>query len=510
MNAYATTAKVFSFSSKLKNSGNGYECSATMIKHQGKCHLLTNNHCVENKKDFKINFLKSSTMNISNYLAEQFPTREDISPINISLLKVNPRLDLAILNYTSEELKKECEDLKNISLNGYENDVNSNLEKVFAATGIVNNSPIMKFTSDMPWDNGIGPSQVVYDYQLGDGAFFLYVSDFEIIPGMSGSPVISYGGNFIGMATKYVDFQSSSLLIPTPMIIKFIEGKIEEMPEADLSNFQINSLNNAGNEHGGAGNEHGGAGNEHAGAGNGLNEVGLSSFRAPEEGILINNKIVLGFTSKAGFPSKIYYHQIDGMDDYQTKVNDSSYIHLSREGGKFAQFITREVNDYPEINIRKKIIERMDGYFYLDFSNEVGAAPFNQKYLSFVPNPKALRGLEKVGNLMTLLSVDLNSKKKQLIIEGQGVHHTFNLSYSIDYKQIFLTNQNHKLVCENKNLLKLICKDDKMELSLSVNNTSKYKHVKYRLAYKENFRGMESFAYRFGTIGATDVPEKWR
>ena len=199
MNAYATTAKVFSFSSKLKNSGNGYECSATMIKHQGKCHLLTNNHCVENKKDFKINFLKSSTMNISNYLAEQFPTREDISPINISLLKVNPRLDLAILNYTSEELKKECEDLKNISLNGYENDVNSNLEKVFAATGIVNNSPIMKFTSDMPWDNGIGPSQVVYDYQLGDGAFFLYVSDFEIIPGMSGSPVISYGGNFTVM-----------------------------------------------------------------------------------------------------------------------------------------------------------------------------------------------------------------------------------------------------------------------------------------------------------------------
>jgi hypothetical protein len=50
-----------------------------------------------------------------------------------------------------------------------------------------------------------------------------------------------------------------------------------------------------------------------------------------------------------------------------------------------------------------------------------------------------------------------------------------------------------------------------MELSLSVNNTTKRnKGVKYRVAFKDRFEGKESFTYSFGTIEATDVPEKWR
>jgi hypothetical protein len=484
--ALATVAKAFSFSSKLQESEKPYACTATLIKIQGQCHLLTNNHCVENKKDFKIDHL------------------EKYSPVG--LIKVSRRLDLAILSFNSKDLQLECRNLEEISLAEYETAVSPELVKVFAVTGFVNNRAITKFTSGVSWETGFGASQVFYKYMLGSCLYFWHASNIDIVPGMSGSPVISNRGAFLGLATKYVDFQSSALLIPTPMILGALKDEIEDLPEMELGNFIDNSFYDSGNEHGGAGNEHGGAGNEHGGAGGEANPVDLSSFRAPNEGVLVDNRIILGFISRNGFFTKDIYHQIDGREDYQIKLTELGYL----PGKKHGKLISRPIDGYPELQIRNKILERMDGYYYLESENDLVAKPFNQNYVTYQFNPKKSRGTEELERRTSVLMVDVNSKKNSLTIEGQGLKINFKVSYSSDFKQVLLSRDNVTLVCENRQLLKLICHNEDIEFSLSVSSSLPSRVLKYRLSYKDNFKDGPGISYWFGAISASDEPDEWR
>jgi hypothetical protein len=522
-------AKVFSFSSKIKNSDKAYSCTATLINYQGQCHLLTNNHCVENKSDFKINFLKNDMLKgsfdeLESY-SKQYAVSDDTSPISVTLKKVNHRLDLAVLTYNSKRIDNECSSIDPISLVDYNDGIDPQLVKTFVATGVVNNKPMIKFTSALSWaKGGFGATQVFYKYALGGGLYFWHVSDIDIIPGMSGSPIVNNINAFIGLASKYVDFQSSALIIPTPMILDVLDNKVLDLPEIDQVNYKNNIINDAGNEHGGAGNEHGGAGNEHGGAGNehggAGNEHGgaggnptngnLQSFRAPDEGILVNNEILLGFTSKDGILGKTYYHQIDGHDEYQIKINNPVYLSDLALKGKINSMIKRPANGFPELDLRKKLLERLDGFYYLESKNGQSARPFNQKKVQFLLNPKAPRGMEELERKTTVLMLDIDSKKNKFTIESEHLNLSLDITFSADYKQVYLTKDKVKLVCENKHLLKLVCSGEGVEFSVSLNHTAQSRYVKYRLAYNDIIEGYPGINYWFGAVGAAPNPEAWR
>jgi hypothetical protein len=509
--AHASVAKVFSFSSKINGSKNLYSCTATLIKYKGQCQLLTNNHCVENKSDFKISSLKMKINANSRQrieYANQYSTNENINSLPVTLKNANHRLDLAVLNFDNqnEGLSQECDAIDEVSSDDYFRDIFSHLVKVFVVTGIVNEAPMLKFTSDLPWDQGYGATQVFSDYDLGDHLYFSYVSDLDIVPGMSGSPVVNNEGVLVGLATKYVDLQSTALIIPLPMMLGVLTGEIKDLPEVDLGNFKNNSMNDAGNEHGGAGNEHGGAGS----SGASLNKTTILEFRAPDEGILINNEIVLGFTSKDGPFSKTYYHQIDGRDEFQTKVNKKNYLSSLELTGKIGSFISRPVNGYPDIKVREKLLERMDGFYYLEERLEFASKPFNQKHAFYYVNPKNPEALASTEKATSVLMIDVDSKKNKISIESEKLNVSFDVTYSADNKQIFLSNDKLKLTCDNRHLLKLICSNSAVEFSLSVNNTSMRRVLKYRLAYNDQLFGVMGFTYWFGSVSPTDDPAGWR
>ena len=201
------------------------------------------------------------------------------------------------------------------------------------------------------------------------------------------------------------------------------------------------------------------------------------------------------------------------MDDYVTKYAPIAKMSPS--------IVTREENDYPSLDIRQKILDRLSGIF-----NGIPSAQSNLESL-YVLALDAPEGWKQNAAGGENTSVEIDAAKKQITFQFPA-HKLVNAfdagiflniadtttrlkaQFSDDAKSITLTNTiNSQIVytCANNNFLKLICSDHGITVSVSEDQTQPGRRLSYRFSHLEpDSAGHYFMEYKYGTLTEANSP----
>lgn len=210
----------------------------------------------------------------------------------------------------------------------------------------------------------------------------------------------------------------------------------------------------------------------------------------PEEGVVFKGdqtKVLLGLmihNPRYG----TYYEQIDNKHDYHKKCEECD----NRSFKPFSMQITRKVDDYPNLQLRKEILERLAG----EYANRYYTITRSHN-ITFKKSTHSIEGKSIIEP-----TVVINSDQKTIFLDVPSHKKVYKVSFSKDYKTVYLHDQdNNKLMCDNRNLLKLICRNQNTELNLSLDSSlNKNLRFKYALETEDSLINY-SFGYLRGSDG---------
>jgi hypothetical protein len=208
----------------------------------------------------------------------------------------------------------------------------------------------------------------------------------------------------------------------------------------------------------------------------------LEYFREPAEGILQGSKIILGIGA----------NQIDGQNDF-AKL---------KSGGQTQ--ISRPQNGYPDLKIRKNILQRLSGTYRSVEDMMKTSDEHSVTSIYYKPSSASPFGVERImyghsqykmilDSDAKFLILDIDAPENLGIMQGstlvEAVYHTPGISMkwaieiSDDAKTVTLkdTSTQQVLVCDNRHYLKLICSNQQMEFSIS-NSGPNENQARFRLA----------------------------
>lgn len=500
-------------------------CTATLIKHNNQCRLITNFHCVEDHTEFKLKpyefMTNSPTLSeiAQNYIGHN-------EELDINLLRNSEAKDLAELS-VPESLFPHCENITNISEEYFNNHIDDSYSRSYVSLGFVNKVNHHEFTHgrDFLRITGYELSNTtgLHNFYINENDYFFYLTNINIIPGMSGGPVYTRDMRLIGINAKYIPFQNRSYIAPTPMIIKFLDSD-HESSARERENFLNNSshtLRNSGeNEQGDGGENEQGDGGEAITGEQRLLEI----IQEPLEGVVSpenSDELIIGAYNH----NLRTYYQVDGFSDFLRIPRGSRQILRTNDG-------------YPARNIRRDLFERLDGFYYLTRNT---STEYNSRYdfqnnkimeLEYDSNHPQNYIITNTGE--STLQIDIDNEENKIIIvipqtsytqrvysptltqlfigEGYTEYQYFDFDYSFNnqFKNITLTDSDKgiTLECENRNLLKLICSNGFMNFSISRpcarigNELSPI--IKYRLSYQST---QHTFYYFHGSSIGSSNPD---
>ena len=454
-------------------------CTATFLKINYQCKLVTNYHCVANSLNINLyyqekNLERSSQTYNKDHYGHYFVSNTKNDPIKVSIKKIKPGHDLAELEVPEEINKNFCNLINNTIYFKEKNEIMSMTGRV--ALGYVNGKPKEQYSRNMNWnkrrqygDSTIKSSLFTSDNKGGTN-HFLFFNELTIHPGMSGGVLMKLGSSTPqGLISQFIPFQNKIFIIPIDSVINFLDYHsenhqrniknfsyfrptsirpetsfaahitipyTEKLPDDSSGNFSVK--------------------NEHAGGGdiktdkedlskNNLYKIDsrfstkkkiMNLLGGVNEGIINpSNKdnIILGFQTietNCLICNEKYFHQINGNNDYQFKFIDDFYLRHNFKNQKISKIIGRSKNGkIQNKKILKNIISRLKGNYSISSrgdQNSERAIPFNQNHHVLEKNENSPKGWNTIlnGNISTNLKIDSDLNKILFRVEEHFLNFT--------------------------------------------------------------------------------------
>jgi hypothetical protein len=481
------------------------DCTATMLRLEGRCALVTNKHCVANGVS-EVNLTGAEQTRYTQGGFGVFPSRAEIRagahPITLKVLARSTIYDLAQLELSPQMKAMFCESgrlvdqkavlpLKIARPHFYTN---------VRSIGFANGLPQLKYTGDSPdMTRVIGFEQVSEHEQ----DVLLTLPDLDIIPGMSGGATLAQNGSIIGINAHYIPLQSTGFAIPLATVHDFLsrEGATADQSPSALPNNRLNPT--GGNSHADPGTNSHGDPSTH--------KDDLHALIEPDEGYPLPDRpdtLLLGVSGA----------QIDGRDDFQLRYQ-------SVKGDPSLNLVTREKSGYPEYSVRKKLLDRLAGTYLFH-----GSLGYGSHFVFFKENQEG-SAWKKILTGSTMFRVSVNADDGLITFQIGG--HTlekpgdlwlgaasasakdafikFKTEFSDDAKTIHLTAIEGAppfvLTCDNRNYLKLICTNSDTAFSLSLSSTSA-RIMKFRSSKQFKDQAGQSYVnYLFGSLSWRSIDD---
>ncbi|HUP58533.1 MAG TPA: hypothetical protein VM598_13835 [Bdellovibrionota bacterium] len=412
-----------------------------------------------------------------------------------------------------EELRARCDSLEPVKQRSF-------LEHLaemasYVTIGYVDGRPTSNFSDELPWSGGFSFSDIdSHPRGPGRGESFYEITELRMLPGMSSGPTFTHKGELLGINSELVISQQRAFVVPLSFIWDFVHGHVApEQPSAGWEQKFAPEPGRNGQRPGAGGNNgHAGGGegnNGHAGGGQGAGgraaPSALAIFREPDEGRPLPGSpglILLGVRDR----------QIDGTNDYAIHFAP----HAERLSAK--DLVLRPADGFPEEKIRKKLLERLDGFFgppYVQANGTRGMQKNRHFMYSRLPTSSESWLPGMVGS--SLVHLDVDSRKRRITfylwqhdLSAQGAPGlvqsrncelalqlgialvgcsegsrflSFIVDQSPDGREIRLVHPKLTLTCENRHYLKLICTGQGTELSLSADRARGPAELSYRATW---------------------------
>ncbi len=518
----ALVAKIFS-----QKESSVVSCTATLVKFRKdafseECAFISNAHCVSNPQ--------------ATYL-KQFAYQSALAnPIALKIKKINRRLDLVQFELNSE-MTQYCNSMTWVETKKT-HDFFDDRSQSFLATGFLANEVKERYSKDFSWQSGgYAPSiqKIFYSGRNSDEKL-VHIEYLHVQPGMSGGYVRSNWGDFSGLIARLIPLQRNAFVIPAEIILNWLNGKSDDEGLDMLSSADPKTLvaahyskkhSMAGDNGHALGGDNGhalGGDNGHALGGDFISQVDerfrfekiLQLLREPDEGISTHmlssaDGIILPATPKIllGLGNE----QIDGLNDWAIKPE----LLKSKK-----TLIVREKDGHLDLPLRKKMLERLDGYYKTNFVS--GSADINHNILE--PNVTDPEGSRLVLSGQAMADIDVDAKKNRVLltihshpmtpaverlafIQAPADKIDFKVSMSPDAKTIYLDHGNLRLLCDNKHYLKLICSGPGVEFSISKTNTM-INQVEFRLSHVRPIQSKILISYHYGRLTGTQYAKEYR
>ena len=414
VNAHANQWQVFGIS---KTTDSSIFCSATLVKKGSSCFLLTAAHCLDNQAQ-KIT-LRSHTKAVV--------TQADVMTIDRSK-------DLAWIQPNPNTLKNLCSQIQEVGkekMFGRENYFARYLSYGVLNSGLYQIDISKNKTSASP----LKTRSVIHGHP--GLRFTVALSPISLVKGMSGGVLTDDFGNFLGINSQYEPAVDASHFIPVEEVLEYLSAPsdLRTLSVQGINRFQDSGGNNHGNS--GGGNNHGN------GTDNSKARSWQDSIKEMDEGVILpDGRVLIG---RGGY-------SVDGLDKWAMTQNMKNQVY-------------READGYPNETIRRDILKRLNGLFRSQ------AVSVNAKVLDILPTDPFVRSTEF--NMNHNLNIQIDSSKIKmnfpfgLDLKSKPVSAEWRAQFSSDSKQITLSNAQSTLVCKNNNYLKLICRSENEELSIS-------------------------------------------
>ena len=419
-------------------------CTATLLKLEDRCRLLTNAHCLAGGP-------KTGSVRIQASAQEWQ---------ELPLLRADFGLDVAELGLNAR-LTGDCRRLRAIRgtiLKSLEEGLQS--ERV-AGFGFFNGETWSEVASASLRSVPIASPR--------SGAVLLRASDLDTLPGMSGGLLTAFPSQPIALLAHYIPLQRTSFAIPLETIQSWlseslsagIDGGVASSVPLPARAWTANvAFPRAGNTHSD------GSKNTHSDGGGldlRLRADPLALFAEPHEGVPVSgavDEILLG----------IGPHQIDGWDDY---------FHFARRPGLR---ITRKRYGFPEATIREALLDRLAGSFR---SRDDFASRPQRRVVARDLSRSDGWAPELEGRLEARLEVDAASRELRLQLRAHELRRDFsalapdlveptrNIRYRAEFSKDSRSIELHdldsgeRLNCENRHYRKLLCRGRSTGFSLS-------------------------------------------
>ena len=481
-------------------------CSASLIKVDGTCAMVTNRHCAIQADD-TVSLITDHDTQIPAGMLVLFGLHpEGKDPANVTTVKVLKKdgvYELAQLEVPEAIEKAYCPLIQEAGDGENQREGVDGIKHAdsFASLAYLAGKPVVHYVDDMPWEQAQAPTETKFvQTGLDDYAVLLQASGLEIIPGMSGGLVINARKKVVGVNAQFIQFQDTGFIVPLATIAHFLKASTRMHESGDINKHAVSathiaSLNAAANA---GANGHGNSGGNGHGNSGGLIDSRfdvaepLTLFREPDEGIpdpTNAGQLILGVG-----PS-----QIDGIDDFRMHPPTGA-----------DRVVSRPLNSYPNESVRASLLNRLDGFYWMSQQST------DDRHILYIKNPDSPLGWSIAVQGRSALEIDVNSSKKQIYVtisqnyltpRGKPLELSASPSSSLlysyvpsgDSKTIQLKLPGGKIVlCDNRHYLKLICSGEDSEFSLSRSELTG--EIKYRLTQKLSLGGKEYIDYQFGTL----------
>lgn len=366
---------------------------------------------------------------------------------------------------------------------------------------------------------------------------------------------------FLGLNTAYVNYQERTYSIPKSEIKKFLDetetNSLNNINSESLSEFPDGTpAGDTDQNDGGDTDQNDGGDTDHCNAGDTDQNDGddpkdcdnesirrkfeINQTKFSYEGISINSE------NKEFFLMGIDQTQVNGLRDFKTNF-PNLFEQLKQSGSLTIQpnWIVRERANYPETQIRKNILNRLQGNYKnlsliasvyssegdkVEVENSIHPQSFKTKIV--FPSDRVLR-LERKNEDQKFVSsegmsanfikerpenslyiskpqndVEVIVSNDEIILNLGDQTLTLKASFQDDHKKLILQSEVGSLECDNRNYLKLICVGESMVLGLSKSSSDGH-DLKIRFANWPAFLSKKAvyqkleipyFNYYFGTI----------
>lgn len=471
-------------------------CSATQVKIQGKCHLVTNQHCINDFKDPKIKLFPG----LENDPRALLPKSYDIQ-----IERSDENKELVLFKAHDKINKLFCSKI-------VETKILSATEMIGEHDAIITAGYLKSGQVDLQYNFDAADEDTKFVGRaiktglpgIKDLVEFKYI---DVGPGMSGGALLNQSGNVLGITTRYVPHQDTPIVIPMSEVQDFIQNKpLILVKDKKLYNLKDNYLatkrfsigdnvpgmpgDNVPNM---PGDNVPGMPGDNVPNMPGSNllsglfgksssvKLGVNSFMEKHEGIIDFNDPQKRKLLAVQCSDKSSFEQIDGHDDYLYKCDDvtalseNQKVYLDKEG-----FVPKEY--------RKDILKNLQGDFMFTGKN-------SGRKTTFKENPKSIDSMEKESSKLHKDSISIKENEITLRL-ADNIKMRFTVSSEEEGRFIYLKPEigGAPLKCENRSMLKLICENGDYALTLSLVN-SKNKSLTYKFARRVSDKRYE---YSFG------------
>ena len=402
-------------------SSTGQNCSATLIKVDGKCHLVTNSHCVsDSPKNIQIKSIKnyipkvrksliplqkSLPMNSAfsakdsrkkdllwNYEGQFFDNSFD-SDLETQTLIFDNTKDLALLKVPDEIQKNACSNIDSSSTWSFDRQSVERSQSSLMSVGCTRENktkdhhPKVSYTAGTVYDLGsTTPTFAKAEIESIPSAFkdskeLYYVRNLKVTPGQSGGSTFTQTGGFLGIQTRANLTQDRVWVIPANDIISYIRN-----PTASNAPnpYSLEANKNIGDNDGTGTSDPDGTGTgDNDGTGTGDND-GTGTGDNDGTGTGDNDGTGTGDNDGTGTGANDCRYVDSSLAYFSTKENlfleSIGDILISLDGkilnepgeiknfSKGATRIPRDEDGYPSIDIRKQNLELLLGKFSFEES----------------------------------------------------------------------------------------------------------------------------------------------